>query len=130
MKPELITLKLSEIVFDEEIYPRAAHDPALVQQYTETLDEIEALSRFVVLSADNKILDGKHRWLAYRKRFEDDGTREIRAYRYPVSGWLEEYKLAHELNATHGHQTSMEDKERGAKRFYHYGVTSYDQIAA
>ncbi len=130
MKPELITIKLNEIVFDEEIYPRATHDPALVQQYAETLEDIEALSRFIALSTENKILDGKHRWLAYRKRYEGQEAPDIHAYRYPVSGWLEEYKLAHELNATHGHQTSMADKESGAKRFYHYGVTSYEDIAA
>lgn len=130
MKPELITIKLSTLIFDEEIYPRTQHDPALVQTYAETLDEIEALGRFVVVSTEHKILDGKHRWLAYRKRFEGKDDPEIKAYRYPIQGWLEEFKLAHELNATHGHQTSMAEKERGAKRFYNYGVTSYDEIAS
>ena len=127
---EALTVKLSEVIFDEALYPRTQHDPQLVQHYAETMDQIEALSHFVALSAENKILDGKHRWLAYRKIHEAQGDPDIRAYRYPVSGWLDAFKLAHALNATHGYQTTMTDKERGAKRFYHYGVTSYDDIAA
>jgi uncharacterized protein YozE (UPF0346 family) len=38
LKPELKTIKLSEIIFDEIIYPRHTHDPALVQQYAVCID--------------------------------------------------------------------------------------------
>lgn len=30
MKPELKTVKLSDIIFDEVVYPRSEHDPSLV----------------------------------------------------------------------------------------------------
>jgi hypothetical protein len=129
VKPELVTVKLSDVIFDEELYPRKSHDPVLVQRYTDTIDEIETLSNFIALSSDNHLLDGKHRWLAYRKLHENNGDPVISAYRYPVEGWLECFRLACELNAAHGWQLNESDKEADAKRFYHYGVTSYEDIA-
>lgn len=129
MTPETTTVKLSEIIFDEEIYPRQAHDPALVQQYADTMESIEARGNFISISIENKLLDGKHRWLAYRKLHEGNGNPEIHVYRYPVSSWLDTFTLANDLNGTHGKQTSMADKERNAKLFYSHGLASYDDIA-
>jgi hypothetical protein len=42
MTPELKTVKLSEIKFDDVIYPRKHHDPILVQKYADDIHEIEA----------------------------------------------------------------------------------------
>ena len=129
LTPELVTLKLSEIVFDEEIYPRNGHDHLTVQRYAEDMEAIEARSAFISVSAQNKILDGKHRWLAYRKIYEGQEVPDIQVFRYDVTGWLEEIRLAIDLNE-HGLALSSEDKEMDAKRFYRYGITSYDDIAA
>ena len=47
------------------IYPIVKFgDPVLVQRYAACLEEIEAKQNFISISADNKLLDGKHRWLA------------------------------------------------------------------
>ena len=78
---------------------------------------------------ENKILDGKHRWLAYRKIHEGQADPDIHVFRYDVTEWLESLKLAIDLNE-HGLAPSSEDKEMDAKRFYRYGITSYDDIAA
>jgi len=126
--PELVTIKLSEVVFEEDIYPRAEHYPELVQQYAETMESIEARRHFISVTTNNRLLDGKHRWLAYRK-LTDGADREIQAYKYPVSAWLECFDLANDLNGEHGKQTDMRDKERNAKRYYQYGVTTYEEIA-
>jgi|HubBroStandDraft_6_1064221.scaffolds.fasta_scaffold71675_3 hypothetical protein len=67
MTPEAQTIKLSSVIFDEVIYPRRDHDPALVQRYADVIDEIEAAQKSIAIAADGKLLDGKHRWLAYRK---------------------------------------------------------------
>ena len=37
LKPEIKKIKLSEIVFDENIYPRKEHDPLVVQKYADCL---------------------------------------------------------------------------------------------
>ena len=127
MTPELKTVRLSEIVFDPVIYPRRDHDPALVQQYVRDLEQIRAAQRHIVVSPDLKILDGKHRWLAYRTRF-DGHDPEMPVLVYPVTEPREQLRLAAKLNSNHGAQLSEEDKEQDAKTLHSYGL-NYDEIA-
>ena len=127
MKPELKTVKLSQIVFDEVVYPRKDHDPVLVQRYAEVIEEIEAARKYICIASDMKLLDGKHRWLAYRKRFGKE-DREIQAFVYQVTTPHEQLKLAAQLNCDHGWQLSTSDKEAVAKSLYAYG-TSFEEIA-
>jgi hypothetical protein len=126
--PEFKTVRLSEIEFDAAIYPRLNHDPALVQRYAETLDQIEADQKYIALSPDLKLLDGKHRWLGYLKRYDDE-DREIQVLVYPVSARRDQLKLAVKLNASHGRQLSEQDKEQDAKDLFALNC-SYDEIAA
>jgi len=58
MKPTIREMKLSEVIFEEAIYPRKDHDPSLVQRYAEVLDQIEAQQKFISVSSTNKLLDG------------------------------------------------------------------------
>ena len=60
-------VRLSEIKFQESLYPRKEHDPALVQQYAENLTEIEGRGNYISVSKDLTLLDGRHRYLAYVK---------------------------------------------------------------
>jgi hypothetical protein len=128
MKPEVKTIRLSDVMFDEVIYPRRSHDPALVQRYVEVIDEIEAAQRFIAVSTDLKLLDGKHRWLAYRK-LASSGDREIQAHVYPVTAVPDQLWLAAKLNSDHGWQATDADKADTAKRLFGYGK-SYDEICA
>ena len=91
--PTVAEVSLSDIVFDEVIYPRKDHDPVLVQRYAGVLDEIEARQKYMSVSADNNLLDGKHRWFAYRKMCEG-GDRVVKVYRYDVVTPHEPLKLA------------------------------------
>jgi hypothetical protein len=129
MNPTIEELKLSEIIFDEVIYPRKDHDPDLVQRYVGVLDEIEAKQSFMSVAADNKLLDGKHRWLAYRTKHERDGDPMIKVFRYPITAPHDQLKLAAKLNSEHGWQLSEEDKKSTAIALYSYGC-SYDDIKA
>src|SRR5438034_2738249 len=129
MKPQLDEVRLSKIIFDEVIYPRKEHDPSLVQRYAAVLDEIEAKAQYMAVAADNKLLDGKHRWLAYRKVHEGNGDPKVKVFRYPVSTPHEQLKLAAQLNSEHGWQLTDEDKKATAISLYCYGCT-YDDIAA
>jgi hypothetical protein len=129
--PELKTIKLSDVVFDPVVYPRHDHDPVLVQRYAGVMEQIEADQKFLCVSADLKLLDGKHRWLAYRKAFGDDGAadREIKVLVYPVTQAHDQLRLAIRLNSKHGAQLSDVDKEEDAKTLYSYGL-NYEEIAA
>ena len=60
-------VRLSEIKFQESLYPRKEHNPALVQQYAENLAEIEGRGNYISVSKDLTLLDGRHRYLAYVK---------------------------------------------------------------
>lgn len=129
MNPTTDKIKLSKVIFDEVIYPRKDHDPVLVQRYAGVLEEIEAKQQFISLTADNKLIDGKHRWLAYRKAHEGNGDPTIPIFRYDVSTPHEQLKLSAQLNSEHGWQLSDTDKKSTAMSLYSYGCT-YDDIAA
>jgi hypothetical protein len=101
VQPELRTIRLSKIVFDEDIYPRDEVDPALVQQYADDLSQIEAARRFISVAADMKLVDGRHRWLGYRKH-HDGGDPEIQVFVYPATTPHQQLLLAAKLNSDHG----------------------------
>lgn len=125
VKPVLDEMKLSEVVFDEVVYPRKDHDPALVQRYAQVIDEIEAKQAFIAVASDNKLLDGKHRWLAYRTANEgEDPT--IKVLRYNVSAPHDQLKLAARLNSQHGWQLTAEDKQATSIALHSYGCTYRD----
>lgn len=118
MTPKVTKVKLSEIRFDEAVYPRQKHDPRLVQRYSETLDAIEAKHNFISVSEDMRIVDGKHRYLAYQTAFPDDADHSVSVYVYPVSDNDAVLDLAAQLNATSGWQLTEDDKRRLAVKMY------------
>lgn len=118
MKPKTSTVKLSQVVFDEAIYPRQKHDPKLVLRYAEHIDAIEAKHNYMSLSEDLRLLDGRHRHLGYQTAFPDDPDHEVTVYIYPVHDDDECLDLAAELNSTSGWQLSEDDKRRLAVKMY------------
>ena len=125
MKPTVEEILLSEIKFDEATYPRKDHDPVLVQRYAAVLDVIEARQHYISISANNYLLDGKHRWLAYRKVYADTDP-VIKVFRYDVTDPHERFKLACALNSESGWQLSRDDKKRDAIRLHNEGDLPLD----
>lgn len=115
--PERRGVKLSEVVFDQAIYPRKTHSPALVQRYAECIDSIEARGNFISVAADMSILDGRHRHLAYLS-LTPEGDRDIQVLVYPVEDTAEKLALSLELNSEHGAQVSEEEKRSVSIRLY------------
>jgi DNA-directed RNA polymerase specialized sigma24 family protein len=99
-----------------------------VQRYADVIEEIEGAKKYIAVASDLKLIDGKHRWLAYRKRYNGE-DREIQVLIYPVTAPHDQLALAAELNSDHGWQLAEEDKEGVAKSLYAYGF-SYESIAA
>lgn len=120
MESKIKTIQLSQVVFDESIYPRREHNPSIVQQYEEHLDEIEARKNFISIAEDMTLLDGRHRQLAYLKRARSDGQedKEIQVFVFPVTEKREKYALACELNSDHGLQPSVQEKKTQVLRLY------------
>jgi transposase len=123
-----VQVKLSEIVFDEGLYPRVeGHDPETVQTYARDMEEIEAAGKFISINADNVLLDGRHRMLAYKKR-ADGADVEIPVFKRAVSSKLESFRLACILQDK-GRALSNDDRIASAKKLYSFGDQSQKEIA-
>ena len=115
---ELRTIRLCDVVFDPGIYPRSKHDPALVQRYQEVLESIESQHNFMSVASDLRLIDGRHRHLAYLSAYAEQPEREIQVFVYPVAEDDEIYDLACDLNSEFGWQMTEDDKRRAAIKMY------------
>ena len=121
-KPELVAMPLSQVVFDEGIYPRiAGHDPALVQLYAREIEQIEAAGKYISVNGDNKLIDGRHRHLAYRKNADGNSDPEIQVWKYGVTTDLASLKLACYLQDK-GKSLTDNDNEENTKKLYSLGA--------
>jgi DNA-directed RNA polymerase specialized sigma24 family protein len=130
MRPELVTIPLSAIVFDASIYPRLeGHLPQKVQEYARDMASIEAAGKWIAINAENILIDGRHRQLAYRKLHEGDEDVPITVWRYPVISPLETLRLAASLQ-DRGTALSAGDRIATAQRLYALGLSSQAEIGA
>ena len=126
---ETVAIKLSEIVFDEGLYPRVnGHDPETVQTYARDMEQIEAAGKFISVNADNILLDGRHRMLAYKKLADGKDDVVVQVFRHSVQSPLESFRLACFLQDK-GKALSNDDRVASAKRLYALGDQSQKEIA-
>jgi transposase len=129
MSPELISVSFESIVFDEGLYPRVeGHDPSVVQSYARDMEQIEAAGKHISVNADNVLLDGRHRMIAYKKRADGRTDFDVPVYKYSVSSPLESFRLACRLQ-DRGKALSNDDRVASAKRLYAFGDQSQREIA-
>ena len=100
----------------------------MAHHYARDIKEIETAARFISINADNILIDGKHRYLAYKKLNDGNLDVEIQAFRYAISSKLETFKLACSIQEL-GKSLSTEDKIESAKRMYSMGESSQAEIA-
>lgn len=103
-------VKVSEIVFRDDLYPRIQTSAVTVQKYAEDLDVLPPIE----VNQHNELIDGWHRWTAHKKA-EADTIPVVVTVTESDSELLE---LAIERNAAHGLQLSQEDKRDMARRIY------------
>ena len=128
IQPAREQVLLSQIIFDEGLYPRVeGHDPATVQTYVRDMDQIEAAGKLISINADGILLDGRHRMLAYKTR-ADGADPQVTVYRYAISSKLESFRLACELQ-DRGFALNNNDRQASAKRLYALGDQSQADIA-
>lgn len=127
--PEKRVVKLSEIIFDKDIYPRQKHDPQLVQQYAENMEAIEAAGHYICVAQDLRLMDGRHRHLAYLTLYLDDYDHKISVYVYPVTDSKEAFAVACELNSEAGWQMTPDDKKHACIRLYRDFQYTQEKIA-
>ncbi len=115
MIPE--TIKVSDVVYREDLYPRIKSDPATIQRYAENLDVLPPIE----INQHKILIDGFHRWTAHRSAEAET----IKAVVTETASDAELLGLAIERNAAHGLQMSGEDKKQMALTLY--SAKAYDR---
>ena len=111
-------LKIKEIVFREDLYPRLKKVPATIQTYSENIDQLPPIE----VNQHRELLDGYHRWKAH----ETAGVDEIEAIVTETKSDAEAKLVAIERNAKHGQQLTRDEKITLANRLF--GDVSEDVI--
>lgn len=61
---EYIEVKVSEIVWRKDLYPRFEPNPSRIQQYAEVVKLLPPIE----INQRKEMIDGYHRWVAHRKK--------------------------------------------------------------
>jgi len=105
-----VKIKVSDVVFRDDLYPRIETSATTVQKYAEDL----AVLPPIVVNQHNELIDGWHRWTAHKK----NEVELIEAEVVETTSDADLLEKAIETNATHGLQLSREDKKKMATRLY------------
>lgn len=106
-----ITLKVSDVVFRTDLYPRLETNPVAVQTYASDLEVLPP----ILVNQHNELIDGWHRWTAHKKMQAES----IPAQVIETTSDAHLLELAIQYNASHGLQLSQEDKRNMARQIYH-----------
>ena len=104
------TIKVTEVIFRDDLYPRIETSAVTVQKYAEDLDVLPPIE----VNQHNELIDGWHRWTAHKKAKAE----EIKAIVTQTKSEAEFLELAIERNAAHGLQLSINDKESMAIKIW------------
>lgn len=108
------TIKLSEVIYREDLYPRIKSNPQVIQRYTENLEVLPPIE----VNQHNILIDGYHRWTAHRKA----EVETIEVIVTETKSESELYGLSIKRNSNHGLQLSEDDKKSDARRLYNSGT--------
>jgi len=119
-------IKLNNLTWDKEIYPRSNLNQKTLESYTQAWEagaDFPAIEIQKIKKNDeiiNVITDGVHRWKAKKEAEIDEKTIECREWKegeldYKESKWKLLLRSAN-LNATHGDRLSYRDKEQQVAR--------------
>jgi hypothetical protein len=107
---ETKTIKVSEVVFRKDLYPRIEHNQQKAQDYAENIEQLPPIE----VNQHNELIDGFHRWTAHRLKKLD----EITVVVTQTASDAQLLERAIETNAKHGLQLSAADKKQMAIKLY------------
>jgi DNA modification methylase len=110
---EAIEIKVDDVIFRDDCYPRIEQDPKLVQKYAEDLDVLPPIE----INQHNELIDGWHRWTAHKKKKAET----IKTVVVETKSDIDLYALAIERNSKFGWQLTEADKKNAAIRLYNVG---------
>jgi len=103
-------IKVSDVIYREDLYPRIEHSPTTVQQYAESIEVLPPIE----VNQHNELIDGWHRWTAHKTA----KVETIKAIVTETKNETEFLELAIERNSKHGLQLSLTDKKEMARKIY------------
>ena len=121
-----ITAKVNihEIVFDEDLYPRASYNWNTSYDYSQSMLAGSVFPPIVLAILNHKkiLVDGKHRLEAYKGL----KIEQLNAIIYTGLSRQEIFKMAVQLNITHGRSLSPYEKRRIALKLMEMNVKKSD----
>jgi hypothetical protein len=106
----LETIKTTEVVFREDLYPRFKPNPAVIQEYAANVELLPPIE----VDQHGILIDGYHRWKAYQTA----GLEAIPRTVTEVRSEAELQMLAVERNAKHGQQLTVAEKQKYARLWW------------
>lgn len=103
-------LKVEDIIFRDDLYPRLETSVTTVQKYAADLSVLPP----VEVNQRNELIDGWHRWTAHKK----EKAETIKVKVTETKSDAHYLELAVERNSAHGLQLSQEDKRNMARFIY------------
>jgi transcriptional regulator with XRE-family HTH domain len=103
-------IRVLDVVFRDDLYPRIETSAVTVQKYAEDLDVLPPIK----VNQHHELIDGWHRWTAHKK----NEVEFIEADIVETSSDADLLEKAIETNASHGLQLSQSDKRDMARRIY------------
>ena len=116
------TLKVSEIIYREDLYPRIEADVITIQRYAENLEVLPPIE----VNQNNILIDGFHRLTAHKKAEAE----EIKVIITETETENQLFALAIQRNSNHGLQMNEQDKKKVAIRLYEAGGGLSKEIIA
>ncbi|MEW6698747.1 MAG: helix-turn-helix domain-containing protein, partial [Bacillota bacterium] len=112
-------MKISEIIIDENIYPRTSLCVETVERYLEAIESGVKLPE-IIITPDNRLLDGRHRLEAHKLAGVDEVEVIVKESEDPdVDSVI--------CNLKHGRPLAKEEIKAAARRWY--GKMPVQQIA-
>lgn len=103
-------IRVTEVVFRDDLYPRIETSAVTVQKYAEDLSVLPPIE----VNQHNELIDGWHRWTAHKKA----GAENVPVKVTETKSDAHLLELSIERNAIHGLQLSQADKRAMAQRIY------------
>ena len=100
-------MKIKDIIYREDLYPRFEASQKLIQQYANSIEYLPPIK----VSQQNILIDGYHRL----KAFQLEGKENIPAEVIEVESEKQLKRLAYQLNSNHGLQLTQEEKRKYAQ---------------
>ena len=100
-------MKIKDIIYRRDLYPRFEASQKLIQQYANSIEYLPPIK----VSQQNILIDGYHRL----KAFQLEGKENIPAEVIEVESEKQLKRLAYQLNSNHGLQLTQEEKRKYAQ---------------